>query len=521
MATTPGSYQGASTTGAAAATSSTPAYTYDPSTDAKLVPGSKAPVQVAGFGSAPTSNGTPSMNALAASLGIHNLTDNSNQSAAEQLIQALAEKYHVVYQTPGSTDVKKEPTGAGGSPGRAGVGGKPGERTEVTSTAPGKNPKVLAEIAKKVGAKGDSLDDIAKAVVSSGTGGIQGTPVTFTTPQGQTIGQLRTAFYNDYTKNPKDANVQKIVTGLEQAGYLPSDVNGAAPNVHDITHAYNQALTDAVTNTVDPGTQITNKIAETATPAAGQTTSEADAYVQGIADEFGVNLSAQDITAITNKYASAQGGVTNEADQIKADIVSRFDPSTVATAGGVAGMVYQGIKQEALALQIPISDAAIGGIVKSGLSGASVATILQDKDMIIAQATETLKQQAASLYPTLAPQIEAGYKVTDITQPYNQIAAQYLGVDPNSIQTNDPSGKWSKFLQGGTDPKTGAPTMMTMDQWKKTIMQDPSYGFQHTQGAQNMAGQFAASIINAFGAANSGAGTTFSQYNATPGSANT
>lgn len=525
MATTPGSYQGASTSGQAA-TSSTPAYQYDAAADAKIVPGSKGkPVQVGGFGG----NDGPSITGLAQSLGIKSLADTDLES---EIIKALAEKYGVPLETPGSIDVKKVGTRVtrkggnlrgGGPSGRTsdepGVITSEGSIDEPTSTPPGKNPKALAEIAKKVGAKGNTLQDIAAAVEGGGGGGTQ--PVSIDIPGGQTVGQERTNFYNQLTKNPKGKNVQAIVSGLEQAGYLSTDINGAAPNTHDITHAFNQALTDATNNNVDPATQIQNKIAEVATPAAGQSTSEAAAYVQGIADEFGVNLSPQDITAITNKYDTSQGGVSNEADQIKADIVSRFDPSTVATAGGVAGLVYQGIKTEAQALQIPISDAAIGGLVKSGLAGASVASILQDKDMIVAQAEETLKEQAKGLYPTLAAQIDAGYKVTDITQPYNQIAAQYLGVDPNSIQTNDPSGKWSKFLQGGKDEKTGAPTMMTMDQWKKTIMQDPSYGFQKTQGAQDMAGQFAASIVNAFGAANSGAGTTFSQYTGTPGSANT
>ena len=418
-----------------------------------------------------------------------------------------------------------QPQGKGKGKEPKGKGGKndllePGNLDQqLTGPVPTDKTKAIAAIAKKFGAKGTDLASVAQALNVT-PAGANSSAVFFTTP-GQTIGQERTNFYNNLTKNPNDKNVKAIVSGLEQAGYLPSDINGSTPNTHDITHAFNQALTDAVNNNVDPSTQINNKIAEVATPKAGQSTSEAAAYVQGIADEFGVNLTPEEVTAITNKYASSQGGVSSETDQIKADVVSRFDPNSVATAGGVAGLVYQGIKTEAMDLQIPISDAAIGGMVKSGLQGASVPSILQDKDMIIAQATEQLKNQAAGLYPTLAPQIQAGYKVTDITQPYNQIAAQYLGVDPNSIQTNDPSGKWSKFLQGRTDPKTGAPTMMTMDQWKKTVMQDPQYGFAKTQGAQDMAGQFASSIINAFGAANSGAGTTFSQYTGTPGSANT
>ena len=71
---------------------------------------------------------------------------------------------------------------------------------------------MLSEIAKKVGAKGNTIDAIAKAVTS---GGGTWDPAVFATTPGQTIGQERTAFYNKLVANPKDKNVQAIVSGLD------------------------------------------------------------------------------------------------------------------------------------------------------------------------------------------------------------------------------------------------------------------------------------------------------------------
>lgn len=258
---------------------------------------------------------------------------------------------------------------------------------------------------------------------------------------------------------------------------------------------------------------------EVATPAAGQTSSEAYAAVQDISDKYGVGLDAGTINSIVTKYGAAN--VATNIDQIKQDVVSRFDPTKATTSTGVAIEAYNAIKQEALALQIPMSDLAIGNLVKQGLLTASDATILQAKDIIVGEATQTLRHQAEGMYPTIATQIAAGMNTTDIVDPYNQIAGTYLGVDPKSIQTNDPSGKWGKFLDGGTDPKTGQKTMMTMDQWKKTIMSDPQYGFDKTEGAKNMAGNFTSALLNSFGLINTGGGTTFSEYTNSPGSANT
>ena len=64
--------------------------------------------------------------------------------------------------------------------------------------------------------------------------------------------------------------------------------------------------------------------------------------------------------------------------------------------------------------------------------------------------------------------------------------------------------------------------MMTMDAWKKELMQDPVHGFQHTTAAKDMASQFSSALLNEFGLINTGNQTTpFSGYTGQPGGANT
>ena len=141
---------------------------------------------------------------------------------------------------------------------------------------------------------------------------------------------------------------------------------------------------------------------------------------------------------------------------------------------------------------------------------------------VTAQATQAFQQQAAGLYPSLAPQILAGQKVSTLVAPYNNITADVTGVsaaslaDPGSAP-GGPTGKYYSFLQGAKDPKTGAPVQQTMDEWRKTLMQNPSYGFQNTQGAKDLASQFSAALLNFFGRTNTMGGTSqpFNNYGGT------
>jgi hypothetical protein len=94
---------------------------------------------------------------------------------------------------------------------------------------------------------------------------------------------------------------------------------------------------------------------------------------------------------------------------------------------------------------------------------------------------EYLKTTAQGLYPTLAPQIEAGIKTAYLLDPYRQVAKQMLGEDHEPNFMTDP--KSSAALNGGHDPKTGRPVPMSLDEWKGHIQSHPAFGWDKTPAA--------------------------------------
>jgi len=95
---------------------------------------------------------------------------------------------------------------------------------------------------------------------------------------------------------------------------------------------------------------------------------------------------------------------------------------------------------------------------------------------------EYLKTTAQGLYPTLAPQIEAGIKTAYLLDPYRQVAKQMLGEDHEPNFMTDP--KSSAALNGGHDPKTGRPVPMSLDEWKGHLQSHPGFDYKSTPAAQ-------------------------------------
>ena len=107
-----------------------------------------------------------------------------------------------------------------------------------------------------------------------------------------------------------------------------------------------------------------------------------------------------------------------------------------------------------------------------------------------------IKQVACGLYPTLAPQIQLGLTTKALLDPYVQVAQQVLGPVMTEPNWSDP--KWSKALQGGTDPKTGRPVPMTLSQWEASLRQDPGHGWDKSPQAHDMANRYGSAIQQAF-----------------------
>lgn len=110
--------------------------------------------------------------------------------------------------------------------------------------------------------------------------------------------------------------------------------------------------------------------------------------------------------------------------------------------------------------------------------------------------TAYAKDQAKTLYPTLAPHLEQGMTVQQLADPYLQIAGTTLGVDPNSLELTNP--KWMAALQAkGPDGKIVGP--MSQADWTQKIMTDPTYQYDRSQNAHDNAVNLVQQLSTSFG----------------------
>jgi hypothetical protein len=98
---------------------------------------------------------------------------------------------------------------------------------------------------------------------------------------------------------------------------------------------------------------------------------------------------------------------------------------------------------------------------------------------------EYCAQVASGLYPTLAPQLAMGLTTKALLDPYEQLAKKYLG--PFSEAELD-SPMWQKVLSGGTDPKTGKPTVMPLADFVSFIKSHAGSGYLNTNEGQARVG---------------------------------
>jgi hypothetical protein len=103
-------------------------------------------------------------------------------------------------------------------------------------------------------------------------------------------------------------------------------------------------------------------------------------------------------------------------------------------------------------------------------------------------------KQALALYPHLAEQLNAGLSLKDIASPYVSAASQTLEIDPRTINMADP--KWNRALafHDGKQVRN-----MSMYDWNKTMMTDPTYGYDHSVNGRSAALQMAQGLAQTFG----------------------
>ena len=160
--------------------------------------------------------------------------------------------------------------------------------------------------------------------------------------------------------------------------------------------------------------------------------------------------------------------------------------ATIMPGGGAIGATAQELKKRAASYMVPISDQTLTQWA------TQIATGQADANSFDAY----LAAQAKSMFPTMAQAIDAGITPQQYVDPYKQIAAKLLGMNPDSIDMSQP--QWMRAVTQ-KDPKSGMPTAMSLYDWENTVMQDPRYGYQKSQNAVDRASAFAQALGEMFG----------------------
>ena len=114
---------------------------------------------------------------------------------------------------------------------------------------------------------------------------------------------------------------------------------------------------------------------------------------------------------------------------------------------------------------------------------------------------ETYYRDAAKMhFKAIASQLDAGFTTREILDPYIQMAAQELGVNPNTIDISQ--AKWNAPItyRGERPVSATEPRTMTFDEWTKQMRTDTQYGWDKTQNAQKQAATLSTQIMETFGA---------------------
>lgn len=151
---------------------------------------------------------------------------------------------------------------------------------------------------------------------------------------------------------------------------------------------------------------------------------------------------------------------------------------------GLAGQTIRQIKEMAGQYLVPISNQTLEMWAEQIVRGTT------DMEGF----NSYLVEQAKSLFPGMAAALDKGVTVAQYADPYRQIAARELELNPESVDLNDP--RFRKMLDQ-TDSK-GNRVSMTLSESAEYLRSLPEW--QQTRGANEKAASLTENILRTFGA---------------------
>ena len=203
--------------------------------------------------------------------------------------------------------------------------------------------------------------------------------------------------------------------------------------------------------------------------------------IQNLQRQMGVPVTPERL----DKLARRSVVMSWSPQQLKNALTAELDFNPEHTYGGVVGQTVNQFRQMASSYLTPISNKTTEKWVDNVLRGEATPADFESY----------LKAQAKSLFPELADAIDRGVTVDQYLDPYREMAAKELEINPDDVDWMSP--KWSQAVFQ-TDAKGGRRPMGLAD-WQRTIRTDPKYGFDHTVTGRDTAAQFASSLLTEFG----------------------
>lgn len=167
--------------------------------------------------------------------------------------------------------------------------------------------------------------------------------------------------------------------------------------------------------------------------------------------------------------------------------ISRFVAADIKVADkgntGAVAVTVDSLKEQAEQYGVPLSKATLQTWTTQILRG-----------MVPPESFESyLKEQAKSLFPSLAGAIDAGISVAQYTAPYRELTAEILELNPADIRMNDKHIQKALYAVG----PDGKRTQMTLSEYQEYLR--GTEGYTKTRQASESAASFVNTVTDLFG----------------------
>lgn len=218
-------------------------------------------------------------------------------------------------------------------------------------------------------------------------------------------------------------------------------------------------------------------------PATWSATMDANkAMISDLANKIGAAVPDGMLPKIAEQMAMTNMG----EDQLRQILSGYIDFTKNGTLQGEAGMYEHTMRQYADAMGVDMNQQSIKNYAQLMVKGMSTPQDFQN----------FIKEQAASAFPAFQQQIQAGQTMQNIANPYIQMMAQNLEINPNTINLKDPT-----IMSGlnGVDAQ-GKPTGKNLVDFQDVLRGDPRWA--STQQAQDKVMNIGRSVLQQMGLVN-------------------